>query len=380
MAELEKDAAEGRIDAPTLQELRTELERNLLTLSAEPAPRQTSTQRRLAGWLTLILLPVLTVAFYIGVVAPKGLGDWWKLRHDLGPTIDIMMQGKMPPDVGKDGHTLPDFIRVLQDRLQKQPENPKGWFLLGMHYVQINAPEPAQTAFEHAWQQDPDNSRYEMAYAETRIFGNDGQLEPVTQQLLQNVLQQEPNHEGALALLGMSAYHSGDYALAIDSLEKLQALRALHANDPNDDPDLTSQISHVLASAHNKLNQQSTGSAPAAAAGIEVKVQVDRRLAGKFQPGDSLYIFARALNGPPMPVAVVRRVAGDLPLTVQLDDSQSVMPARPLSAVNEVAISARISKHGTPDPQAGDLEAVAVPVRQNGRLQHVDLLIQSEHQ
>lgn len=372
-AELEKDEAEGRIDAETLQELRTELARNLLTLDVKADAVQ-ARPTRIAAWLAIVLLPLLAAFFYYGLVAPQNLGDWWKLRKDMGPTVDQLLLGKVPPDTENDGHTLPDFIRVLQDRLQKNPQNPEGWFMLGMSYVQLDMPQPAQTAFEHAWRQSPDDPRYEMAYAQTRLFGNDGQLDGFTHQLLQDVLQKKPDHEGALVLLGMGAYHAGDYALAVSTLDRLQAVR--NARHATGGPAVMHEVDQILADARSKLKQAASGT-PAAASTIRVKVQVDRSLAGKFQPGDVVYIFARALNGPPMPVAVVRRSAGELPFTVELNDSQSVMPTHPLSAVPEVAVSARISRHGSPEGQPGDLDAVAVPVRQNGSAQNIELTIQT---
>jgi cytochrome c-type biogenesis protein CcmH len=374
-AELEKDEAEGRIDTDTLQELRTELARNLLALDVKTAAT-TVKPKRIAAWLVIVLLPLLAAFFYYGLVAPQNLNDWWKLRKDMGPTVDLLLQGKTPPDTENDGHTLPDFIRVLQDRLQKKPQNPEGWFMLGMSYVQLDMPQPAQTAFEHAWRQSPDDPRYEMAYAQTRLFGNDGQLDGFTHQLLQDVLQKKPDHEGALVLLGMGAYHAGDYALAVSTLEQLQSVRS--ARHATGGPAVMHEVDQILADARNKLKQAASGAAaPAVASRIRVKVQVDRSLAGKFQPGDVVYVFARALNGPPMPVAVVRRTAGELPFTVELDDSQSVMPTHPLSAVPEVAVSARISRHGSPEGQPGDLDAVAVPVRQNGSAQSIELTIQT---
>jgi cytochrome c-type biogenesis protein CcmH len=98
---------------------------------------------------------------------------------------------------------------------------------------------------------------------------------------------------------------------------------------------------------------------------------------GKFAPDDVVYIFARALKGPPMPLAVVRRKASDLPVTVELNDATSMTPDRLLSSAQEVVIEARISRHGTPEKRSGDLEAVAVPVRQAADAQKVVLRITS---
>ncbi len=378
LAELEKDEAEGRLDADTLAELRVELERNMLMLDSTPAANG-GTSRRLAGWLVLVLLPLLSLLFYWGVVAPQGLAKWWQLRHDMEPAVDRVLMGEAPSEEESRAHTLPDFIRVLQYRLQGEPDNADGWFMLGMSYVQLEMGEPALTAFEHAWRLNPDEPRYQLAYAQTRLYSNEGQLDPLSRQLLASVLEKNPQHEGAMALLGFAAYRSGDYALAVSTLEKLQAQRASHAGTGNEASSVVQQIAQTLAAAREKLKPGAAASPAATAAvpGIRVRVQVDRKLAGKFTRDDTVYIFARALNGPPMPLAVVRRPAGELPFSVELDDSQSPMPTLKLSSVPEVVISARISRHGSPEAQPGDLEAIAVPVRQGGDAHSVELLIQS---
>ncbi|MGH8493445.1 MAG: c-type cytochrome biogenesis protein CcmI [Moraxellaceae bacterium] len=376
LAELEKDEAEGRLDAATLIELRLELERNMLVLdtAADTSP---AASRRVVAWLALGLLPLLSLLFYWSVMAPQGLADWWKLRSDMGPAVDRVLIGQVPTEEESRAHTLPDFIRVLQYRLQADPKNADGWFMLGMSYVQLEMGEPALTAFEHAWRLNPDEPRYQLAYAQTRLYGNEGQLDPLSRQLLASVLEKNPQHEGAMVLLGFAAYRSGDYALAVNTLEKLQARRQSH--DVSAGPAVMQQLAQTLASAREKLQGGPALQAAAVSSNpaIRVRVKIDRKLVGKFAPDDVVYVFARALNGPPMPLAVVRRRAAELPFTVELDDSQSPMPTMKLSAVAEVAITARISRHGSPEAQPGDLEAVAVPVRQGGAVQSVELLIQS---
>lgn len=376
LAELEKDQAEGRIDAAALAELRTELERNLLALDAGTATAAAKSPRRIAAWLTLVFVPLLALFFYYAAVAPQGLASWWTLQEEMGPAVDHVLQGQAPTEAESAGRTLADFVRVLQGKLQKDPENAEGWFMLGMSYVQMDMAQPALQSFERAWRLDPAQPRYELAYAQTRIFSNDGQLDALSRKLLLDVLQQQPNHEGAMLLLGLGAYRSGDYALAVTTLEKLRAERdARHATGG---PAAMQQVEETLVAAREQLRLAASGQPVVKeAAVIHVKVSLDRALAGKFQPGDVLYVFARALKGPPMPLAVVKRTAADLPLSLDLDDSQSMMPSHLLSSEPEIVITARISRHGTPDPQPGDLEAVAVPLRQNGKPQNVELLIRN---
>lgn len=384
LQELEKDEMEGRIDAETLAELRTELQRNLLTLDAtQTGPVNNARRYRFLAWLVLLLVPLLAFVLYYTVAAPKGLPEWWQLRTEMGPTLDRMLQGEVPSAEENRDRTLGDFIRVLQDRLQKQPENAEGWFMLGMSYVQLDMPQAAQVAFEHAWRKEPGEARYKVAYAQARIFSNEGQLDELGRRLLQEVVTAQPEHEGALLLLGLGAYRSADYGMAIAALERLQALR--RARQASSESSMGGQIEETLASARSRFRQATTsrpeslaGAESAVAAKLRVRITVDRSLAGRFSPDDVVYVFARALQGPPMPVAVVKRRAADLPFTVELDDSSSVMPTLKLSDVAEVAVTARISRHGGPEAQAGDLEAVAVPVRMGGSLRSVELLIINE--
>ncbi|HEX7025682.1 MAG TPA: c-type cytochrome biogenesis protein CcmI, partial [Gammaproteobacteria bacterium] len=72
--------------------------------------------------------------------------------------------------------------------------------------------------------------------------------------------------------------------------------------------------------------------------------------------------YAKAASGPPMPLAIVRTTAGQLPLSVTLDDSQAMMPQMKLSSFNQVIINARISKTGNATPSPGDLQGVSATI------------------
>jgi cytochrome c-type biogenesis protein CcmH len=95
---------------------------------------------------------------------------------------------------------------------------------------------------------------------------------------------------------------------------------------------------------------------------ITVSVTLDPQLAADAAPEDTVFIFARALSGPRMPLAIERKQVSDLPITVTLDDSTAMMPAMKLSNFDEVAVGARVSKSGTAMPQSGDLQGLAEPV------------------
>ena len=96
---------------------------------------------------------------------------------------------------------------------------------------------------------------------------------------------------------------------------------------------------------------------------ITGKVIIAPSLAGKGSATDTLFVFAREINGPPMPVAIVRATKKDLPFTFRLDDSTSMMPSRKLSDVGMVVIVARLSKSGQAMPKVETLEGMSQPVK-----------------
>jgi cytochrome c-type biogenesis protein CcmH len=117
-----------------------------------------------------------------------------------------------------------------------------------------------------------------------------------------------------------------------------------------------------------------SGSAPkmaaaptVAAAAITGSVSLDPKLRGKAAASDTLFIYARAVQGPRMPLAIVRTTAGEWPRAFRLDDSMAMTPAAKLSNANEVIIEARVSKTGNAAPSPGDLQGASAAVKPRAR-------------
>lgn len=98
---------------------------------------------------------------------------------------------------------------------------------------------------------------------------------------------------------------------------------------------------------------------------IKVTVKLSPALAGKAAPGDTVFIFARAAQGPKMPLAIVRKQAKDLPVTVTLDDSMAMVPDMTMSSFPQLVVGARVSKSGDAISKSGDLEGYSPPLKAN---------------
>jgi cytochrome c-type biogenesis protein CcmH len=196
------------------------------------------------------------------------------------------------------------------------------------------------------------------------VMSNGGRFSGKADELITRALTLEPENMTGLWLAGMAARERGDFDEAVDFWHRL--LPKLE-NDPKSQQEVIQLIRSVV--------QQPEGDFKLSAASTDqIKVNVDLpaikinvSLAPEFNentnPDDTLFVYAKAITGPPMPVAIVRKKVSELPLVVTLDDSSAIMPTNKLSSYDTVNIGARISKSGNAAPQTGDLESETVAAK-----------------
>jgi len=363
LAELERDKQEGRLDEEQCALLRKELERTLLTDIPADQQQANASHAQLFHWAGIVALgiPVLALGFYYFTAYRGEASDWISVQAQFE---DAVMQAIHQPDALPEKAQLSDFTRVLQARvLQEGFDEPDSLYLLGRSYLELGQLQGALMVLARAYALDPQQPQIMLAYAQAMILAHDGRLNRSSTQLLQQVLQIAPDHQGALMLLGFGAFNSGSYEQAIMAWQRLLDLR-----DPASEG--AQLLSNGIARAQAMLTeraQANTATVPLRPAPaqeptpdpgprIEVTVDLAPNLLERLSPEDTLFIFAKAAEGPPMPLAAVRQPAGGFPVRVVLDDSQAMMPALKLSGFKQVIVGARISKAGSVTVQAGDLQ------------------------
>ena len=253
------------------------------------------------------------------------------------------------------------MVQGLAARLQQQPDDADGWAMLGRSYAALERPAEAVPAFQRAMALRPKNANLIADYADALAMAGGGKLAGEPSRLIEEALGLEPENQKLLALAGTAAFARNDFAGAIRHWDKLAAVAP--------DSEYLQQMQGGIAAARQRVAGPAPATASAAptaasvpAAAISGEVRLAPALAAKAAPSDTVFIFARAAEGPRMPLAILRKQVKDLPLRFTLDDSLAMSPAAKLSSATRVIVGARISKSGEALPRAGDLQGLSAPL------------------
>ncbi|MDX1432649.1 MAG: c-type cytochrome biogenesis protein CcmI [Gammaproteobacteria bacterium] len=348
LAELDEEHRLGMLGASELEQARTELARELLAEddaapdAVDPAaPRR----RRLRSALAVALLvPALSLSLYGWLGEPGALGE----------------SGRAPDDERGEPHAaraeLEAMTARLAERMRAEPDNAEGWLLLARSYMTLDRHAAAAAAYEaaHRLRGDDPVLLADMAQAKALARGDDFLGEPA--ELLERALALDPDQPKALWLGGFAAAQRGEPALAA------ARWRRLLEQQPQG-----SEGARILAELVARIGAEPAAPAGATApeapaASLEVTVRIDERLADRVSDDDVVFVFARAVDGPPMPLAVARTRVGELPATIRLDDDDAMAPGMRLSAFARVVVGARVSRSGEARAASGDLQGLSAAV------------------
>jgi len=372
---LDEAHAAGVIDAD-------EYARKHAALGAPASAQVASGLRSRAAFTAILavalLLPAGALLMYRLVGAPQAL--------------DPANLAAAPP--AEQAAAMEEAIAGLAAKLKQQPDDAQGWALLARAYQATNRLDLALDAFKQAHEHAKDDADLAVEYAQAlALAAPDHRIQGEPRALLEAALKIDPKNQRGLWLLGISDYQEEKYDSAIATWKTLQPLLA-------PDSDVARSVRNEIAEAEARRDgreppepERETSAAtvadaapeaassgvggetqPATSPHLTVSVALDPKLKDKLDPEATLFVFARAASGPPMPLAIQRLKAAQLPVTVTLDDSMSMMPAMKLSKFAQIVIGARVSKSGNAMPQSGDLQALSAPV-ENTRTTPVELKI-----
>jgi len=329
-------------------------------------------------WLALFLAPlllILTLYMYMSVGEPRSL------ERDFIARMSPQAPGSVAQSL--EGEKLPsidELLPRLEAHLETVPGDVQGWKLLGTTYLRLRRFKDADTALSRALELEPDEVSTMLQAADARSMISDGTIGSDALPLIDRALEIEPDNVQANWLKGMANQQAGDPAGAVGYWEKILPV-------VKDDPASTQRLQQMIADARQlaasddgkgsaAVSVQGSVVAGAAAAStttanteaqsqvesdsqaqpsISIDVSADLALLKDVPPETPVFIFARAVSGPPMPLAVAQLTVADLPAQVTLDDSMAMIPTLKLSTFPAVTVGARIALSGNPIAQPGDL-------------------------
>lgn len=360
--QLRRDRQNGSLSADGLARAEDELQRDLLQDLAlrqqQAAPVRGQRAGVAAACLLSVLIPVAAVLLYGKLGNPRAAAD-----------VSVMA-GAAEPHAAETGDDMAVAINALAQRLRQAPDDADGWYTLARSYETLGRYADAVAAYQQVLRLFPGQPAVLADMADALLSANRGEPDANAVEAVAQALAAQPDQPKALALAGMMALRRGDAAEALAHWERLQALlppdseaaRQIQSNIAQARAmaaGTTAGSNRALpASAGTKAEAKPAGDAPASAARISGQARIADALRSQVQPGDTVFILARPVEGSRMPLAILQWRVSDLPRAFVLDDGSAMSPDATLSRASKVRVEIRISRSGTAAARAGDLSGV----------------------
>lgn len=346
LVDLKTDLDNQRIDDANYSESIVELKRRLLNeLSPEKSLISKGNNRifALTGGAFVIALSGI---FYSLTGSQQQISAWHDAMDNLTEYGEraVMQKGEQLTQ-----NELQAFALALRTKLSRSGDDEMAWMLLGRVAMSLNEFDMAQQSFDKALRMNPDNKQVLISYSQILLLeGSEANMTRAAG-MLSKVLNAEPTNLDAISLLALIAYERKDWPQAKAAFEVL--LASMEKNDSR-----YGLISQRIADIELQMQSEGSVMPVTEANSIAVTVNVASELINKLPEKGTLFVFAKAANGSPMPIAAVKLTSYSFPVTVELNDSTAMVEGMNLSSAEDIIISARISLDDSVMPSSGELE------------------------
>lgn len=339
--ELRRELQEDVLSEADYDQARAELEINLLgdlDQDQDPASALIRTPAPVTATLLAVLIPLAALGLYLFLGHPGA----------LDPSPGLMAQqltSAQPsaPDVDA-------MLSKLRERLLERPDDVRGWTLLANALMSTGRYPEAVTAYERLVQLEPRSPEFLVRLADALAMSNNGSLAGQATQLITEALALDPEQIQGLWLAGIAAEERGEPIQALDFWRRLEPLVV-------DQPELLSEVRVMIGRASTELQKNQAQMAEP----LRIAVSITPDLLGSVTSEDTLFLYARVPDGPPMPVAARKLPALPLPRQIILDDRATVMTGGSLLDHRQLVVGAHISRSGNAMKSSGDLLGMTNP-------------------
>jgi cytochrome c-type biogenesis protein CcmH len=362
LAELDKELSSADISETEYAAFKEELERNLLADS-----------ERISGyghtrgggvWLIVVAMaaiPLLSFALYQQLGA-KGDVEIKQLLDEIYQT-DTSSEPENSAAAQAYQDKISDVVGLMESRLAIHPDKHHYSILLGQIYSQRQDYLNAAEQYHRLSEQMPGDADAHAFYAQALYLANGRQLSAAVEASMNAALAIHPAHPTVLGLKGIHYFEAQDYTKAIASWQRLLA-----SIDPASAQSSMIQRGIEEARKRGGLSLADSDASESSLASVKVSVTLpaDLQQHEGIGPQTVVFVLAKAVKGPPMPLAIQRMTVADFPAVVTLDDSSAMMPAMRLSNFEEIEVLVRVSPSGGAKSQPGDWQARSGVLRPEG--------------
>lgn len=313
-----------------------------------------------------VLIPATAIALYLKLGSPDAVA--------VPAAVPAMADASAQPSPhGMTFDQIRESAAKLAQRLQANPSDGEGWAMLARSHNVLGRYQQAASAYEKAVSLLPPDAQLLADYADALAMSQGQKLDGKPLEIIEQALKTDPANLKALALAGTAAFDRKDYKQAVGYWEKVVQTAPA-------DSEFARSLQGSLEEARARMAgrgpvaalpaimpRPDAGKLPAAGVRITGRVSLAPRLAARVKPDDTVFVFARAENGPRMPLAIASYKAAELPVAFTLDDASAMSPNMKLSSAASVKVVARISRSGNATAQSGDLQGESASVKPGSR-------------
>ena len=315
-----------------------------LATSAELGEQFRSTST-VSHYLILALVPLMAYGLYSTTT---------NYQPNSSTAAALVQNGEVP--------SVEELLSRLEEKVNANPQDQQGLFLLAQSYARTGRYAEAAARFEQLIEITQPNADLYASLADVQAMANNQIFDEKISSTLDKALALNPQHVSALWLSGLAKQQLGQPEIALQRWLKLKPIISADVDASQELAILIKDVSAQLGPKADQIVAELSTQSPSPEAGnnniaISVTVSLDPALQAEVKPGDTVFIYAKAKSGPPMPLAAARQPVSALPITITLDDSMALLPSMKLSDFAEVLVGARISSSGQAIAQSGDLES-----------------------
>ncbi len=314
-------------------------------------------------WVLLPLVAVLSSGLY----------------YFLGAAPDVLISRQLEAlDDNSTPQQMDQLMNAVEVRSAQRPDNLDYVNLLGRFYMGRDDYARAASAYADLARELPEDAYALASAAQADYLASGRQLSTRASLWAEQALAIDPHQRTALGLLGMASFEQQQYRAAMAYWQRLLAIETPGSDSARMVASVIETARQHLVEAGELPDEAPQPAAGELTAGVTVRVSLPEGAA--VAPTDTVFVLARnATSDSRMPIAVQRLQASQLPLTLRLDDSNS-MAGQKLSATGSIVVVVQVSPEGTPGEASATWIGKAGPLAPSLDPEPLEILLQARDQ